>query len=125
MRELLHDRREPVDLAERRIGDVEGTSLFKAGIEYTPPARGTWTIAHTPMLVPGAHEVYVCPGNCLRGVVRRCEKTAVSAEVVLDICGGKTLAATITASSAETLGLVPGKPACALFDAAHVIVAID
>ena len=69
MRELLHDRREPVDLAERRIGDVEGTSLFKAGIEYTPPARGTWTIAHTPMLVPGAHEVYVCPGNCLRGVV--------------------------------------------------------
>ena len=33
MRELLHDRREPVDLAERRIGDVEGTSLFRAGIE--------------------------------------------------------------------------------------------
>jgi molybdate transport system regulatory protein len=63
--------------------------------------------------------------NCLPGVVRRCETSAVNAEVVLDIGGGKTLAATITAQSAADLGLVPGKPACALFDAAHVIVAID
>lgn len=69
MLERLGARRGPEDLAERRIGDIEGTKLFSAGVEYTPPARGTWTIAHTPMLVPGAHEVYVCPGNCLRGVV--------------------------------------------------------
>lgn len=77
------------------------------------------------VIAPGDDPPAVSVRNCLRGVVRRCEKTAVSAEVVLDIGGGKTLAATITASSAETLGLVPGKPACALFDAAHVIVAID
>jgi molybdate transport system regulatory protein len=57
--------------------------------------------------------------------VQRCETSPVSAEVVLDIGGGKTLAATITAASAKTLGLAPGQPACALFDAAHVIVAID
>ena len=77
------------------------------------------------VIAPGDDPPAVSVRNCLHGVVRRCEKTAVSAEVVLDIGGGKTLAATITASSAETLGLVPGKPACALFDAAHVIVAID
>jgi molybdate transport system regulatory protein len=45
--------------------------------------------------------------------------------VVLDIGGGKTLAATVTAQSARALALTPGKPAFALFDAAHVIIAID
>jgi molybdate transport system regulatory protein len=63
--------------------------------------------------------------NCLRGTVTRCERNHVSAEVVLAIGGGKTLAASITARSADDLGLCPGKPACALFDAAHVIIAID
>lgn len=63
--------------------------------------------------------------NCLPGTVQRCETSAVSAEVVLDIGGGKTLAASVTAHSVEALGLAPGNPAYALFDAAHVIVAID
>lgn len=63
--------------------------------------------------------------NCVPGTVLRCETSPVSAEVVLDIGGGKTLAATITAYSADALGLAPGKPAYALFDAAHVIIAID
>ena len=41
---------------------------YKPGLEYSPPARGTWTIAHTPLLVPESVEVYVCPESCLRGV---------------------------------------------------------
>lgn len=41
---------------------------YKPGLEYSPPARGTWTIAHTPLLVPESVEVYVCPQSCLRGV---------------------------------------------------------
>ncbi len=41
---------------------------YHPGLEYTPPARGTWTIAHTPLLVPESVEVYVCPESCLRGV---------------------------------------------------------
>jgi molybdate transport system regulatory protein len=49
----------------------------------------------------------------------------VSAEIVLDIGANKTLAATVTAHSANALGIAPGEPACALFDAGHVIVAID
>jgi molybdate transport system regulatory protein len=77
------------------------------------------------VIVPGEQAPPTSARNCLRGVVRRCETSPISAEVVLDIGGGKTLAATITATSAETLGLAPGQPACALFDAAHVIVAID
>jgi molybdate transport system regulatory protein len=63
--------------------------------------------------------------NCLDGIVTRCETSAVAAEVVLDIGGGKTIAAAITARSAEALRIAAGQPARALFDAAHVIIAID
>lgn len=77
------------------------------------------------VIAPGADPPVVSVRNCVRGKVQRCETSAVSAEVVLDIGAGKTLAATITAHSAKALGLAPGKPACALFDAAHVIIAID
>jgi molybdate transport system regulatory protein len=61
----------------------------------------------------------------VRATVLRCETSGVNAEVVLDIGGGKTLVATISAHSASSLGIGPGNPACALFDAAHVIIAID
>ncbi len=63
--------------------------------------------------------------NRVFGTVRRCESAGVSAEIVLDIGDGKTLVAAITAGSAEALALAPGKSVYALFDAAHVIVAID
>ncbi len=67
----------------------------------------------------------VSMSNRVAGTVRRCEVSAVNAEVVLDIGDGKTLAASITAHSAKSLGIEVGKPAWALFDAAHVILAID
>jgi molybdate transport system regulatory protein len=77
------------------------------------------------VIAPGAVPPTASVRNCLPGAVARCDVSGVNAEVVLDIGDGKTIAATITARSAEMLGLSPGKPACALFDAAHVIVAID
>jgi len=77
------------------------------------------------IISPGEDPPQISVRNCVRGVVCRCETSAVNAEIVLDIGDGKTLAATITAQSAKNLGLMPGKPACALFDAAHVIIAID
>ncbi|MBQ9065959.1 MAG: nitrogenase [Clostridia bacterium] len=64
-RNLAEDR----GLSEVRFGDLTGNAPFRAGLEYTPPARGTWTISHTPMLVPGSLEIFVCPEGCLRGVV--------------------------------------------------------
>ncbi len=63
--------------------------------------------------------------NCVPGIVNRCELSAVSAEVVLGIGDGKTLAASLTAHSVRRLELAPGKPAWAIFDEAHVIIAID
>ena len=77
------------------------------------------------IIAPGEDVPSVSVRNCVRGTVRRCEIAGISAEVVLDIGSGKALTATITAHSAQSLGIAPGKPACALFDAAHVIIAID
>ncbi|WP_184261404.1 TOBE domain-containing protein [Rhodopseudomonas rhenobacensis] len=77
------------------------------------------------LIAPGADAPKVSARNCVHGNVRRIDVSGVNAEIVLDIGGDKTLAASITASSAEALGLSPGDPACALFDAAHVLIAID
>lgn len=77
------------------------------------------------MIAPGGEPPATSARNCVRGLVKRRDISAVNAEIVLDIGGGKSLAATITAHSATALDLTPGKLACALFDAAHVIIAID
>lgn len=42
---------------------------FKEGLEYSSPARGTWNIVHTGMLIPDSHQIFVCAQGCLRGVV--------------------------------------------------------
>lgn len=57
------------DGAMVRLGDVKAAAPFVSGLEYGAPARGVWNIVHIGMLIPGAHQIYVCAGNCLRGVV--------------------------------------------------------
>ena len=51
------------------IRDASFPSPFSSGLEYASPARGTWNIVHTGMLIPEAHEIFVCGASCLRGVV--------------------------------------------------------
>ncbi len=52
-----------------RMGDANFPAPFSGGLEYASPARGTWNIVHTGMLIPEAHEIFVCSASCLRGVV--------------------------------------------------------
>ena len=52
-----------------RIADAQFPAPFASGLEYSSPARGTWNIVHTGMLIPEAHEIFVCAAGCLRGVV--------------------------------------------------------
>lgn len=42
---------------------------FHQGLEFSSPARGTWNIVHTGMLIPQSHQIFVCARGCLRGVV--------------------------------------------------------
>ena len=42
--------------------EVDGASctagaLFRSGLEFNPPAHGTWNIVHVGMLVPESHQV--------------------------------------------------------------------
>ena len=62
--------------------------------------------------------------NRLCGVVSRCQEGAVNAEVVLDLGGGKSIAAIVTNESIKSLGLEPGATACALIKASHIILAV-
>ena len=57
------------ELPNVRIADASFPAPFRTGLEYSSPARGTWNIVHTGMLIPEAHEIFVCAAGCLRGVV--------------------------------------------------------
>lgn len=48
---------------------VPNTCKPLSQLEFSVPARGCWTIVHVGMLVPEAHEIFVCAAACLRGVV--------------------------------------------------------
>lgn len=52
-----------------RLSEASFPSPFESGLEYCCPARGVWNIVHTGMLLPQAHEIFVCAAGCLRGVV--------------------------------------------------------
>ncbi len=56
-------------LAGIPMGNANFPSPFASGLEYASPARGMWNIVHTGMLIPEAHEIFVCAASCLRGVV--------------------------------------------------------
>ena len=66
---MLKRVQRPEPLAGIPIGQASFPSPFPGGLEYASPARGTWNIVHTGMLMPEGHEIFVCAAGCLRGVV--------------------------------------------------------
>lgn len=50
-------------------GETTSLAPFPSKLEFNPPAHGVWNIVHVGMLVPEAHQIYVCAINCMRGVV--------------------------------------------------------
>jgi len=61
--------REDTQGAQVKLRDASFPSPFASGLEYSSPARGSWNIVHTAMLLPGGHQIYVCAAGCLRGVI--------------------------------------------------------
>lgn len=55
--------------AVKRIKDADYPAPFSKSLEFSAPARGTWNIVHTGMLLPESHQIYVCASGCLRGVI--------------------------------------------------------
>ena len=62
--------------------------------------------------------------NRIPGIVLARVDGGVNSEITVDIGDGKTLTSVITCHSAEALGLREGTAVTALFDAAHVILAV-
>ena len=67
---MLTDLHHPdMSKSEIKIGEIQDLIPFPAELEYSCPSRGSWTIAHTPMIIPGAYMIYIGASSCLRGVV--------------------------------------------------------
>ena len=65
----INGNSKPVAIPGVRVADAAFPAPFRSGLEYSSPARGTWNIVHTGMLIPEAHEIFVCAAGCLRGVI--------------------------------------------------------
>ena len=50
------------------VGKATLPLTYSQGLEYSAPARGTWTIMHLGLLIPETHIIFVCARCCLRGV---------------------------------------------------------
>jgi len=55
--------------AHTTAGEAGWPVPFPSVLEYNSPAHGPWNIVHMGMLIPGAHQIYVCADNCNRGVI--------------------------------------------------------
>ncbi len=67
----------------------------------------------------------ISAGNLLSGRIVSIRTDEVMGEVVLDIGGGDTLTATVTAGGAHNLGVKEGDEACAIIDASNVIIGVE
>ena len=112
LRGTITDIRSDTLNAEVAVAVSDGTTIYALVTNESVRELGL-CVGREAILLIKAPFVVIVPGegaaqsvrNCVRGMVQRCETRRVSAEVVLDIGDGKTLAATITAHSAKALGL--------------------
>jgi molybdate transport system regulatory protein len=63
--------------------------------------------------------------NQFLGQVTTVTRGAVNGEVVIDLPGGKSVAAIVTNESIRNLDLKIGMRACALIKASHIILAVS
>jgi molybdopterin-binding protein len=63
--------------------------------------------------------------NVLKGKVKKVNPGAINTEVTVALDGGNEVVSVITKSSAERLGLAPGKEVYAVIKATNVIIATD
>lgn len=92
---------------------------LKVGSEAYALIKAPWVILTT------SEGFKTSARNELHGTVVRCQEGAVNGEVIIELAGGKTVAAVVTNDSIKSLGLVNGAKACALIKASHVILAVN
>ena len=101
------------------IGKAGFPAPFPHGLEYSPPCRGTWNIVHTGMLIPEAHQIFICASGCLRGVVLTAAEMGLmgrfsSIELRESDLTGRDNEQLILAGVADILAHLPEKPRAVL-----------
>jgi molybdate transport system regulatory protein len=97
---------------------VENLALAP-GVEAYALIKAPWVIVTTD------EGMKTSARNRLCGTIARCVEGAVNGEVIIDLPGGKSVAAVVTNDSIHSLGLKVGVRACALIKASHIILAIN
>ena len=92
---------------------------LKVGSEAYAMIKAPWVIVTT------SDGFRTSARNELHGKVVRCQEGAVNGEVVIELSGGKSVAAVVTNESIASLGLKEGMDATALIKASHVILAVS
>lgn len=82
--------------------------------------KASWVIVTT-----GDGGLRTSARNRLCGTVVLCREGPINGEVVIELAGGRRIAAVVTNDSIKELGLKEGVPACALVKAPHVILAVS
>ncbi len=90
------------------------------------PGAKAYALVKAPWVIVTTDEgMRTSARNRLCGTVSRCVEGAVNGEVVIDLPGGKSVAAIVTSESIQSLGLKEGLRACALINASHIILAVN
>jgi molybdopterin-binding protein len=63
--------------------------------------------------------------NVLKGKIKEVKPGAINTEVTVALAGGNEIVSVITKTSAEKLGLAPGKEVYAVIKASSVMIAVD
>jgi molybdopterin-binding protein len=63
--------------------------------------------------------------NILKGRIKAVNPGAVNTEVTVEVAGGSEIVSIITKSSADSLGLAPGKEVYAIIKASNVMIGVD
>jgi molybdopterin-binding protein len=63
--------------------------------------------------------------NVLKGKIIKVTPGAVNSEIIVEVAGGVEMVSIITKSSADRLGLKPGKEVYAIVKASNVMIGID
>jgi len=69
--------------------------------------------------------VKISARNVLKGKVKTVKTGAVNDEIVVELPGGSEIVSIITKSSAESLGLAPGKEVYTIIKASNVMIGVD
>jgi len=113
-----------VDAGLEIVAIITHGSAAALGLAAGKPAFALVKASSVLVMVDGDGS-NVSTRNRIAGTIASVLKGAVNAEVVVAGPGGAQIAAIITNDSVDRLGLVPGKPATALFKASSVIVGVD